>query len=279
MAKLDSEKKTPSLASTALDNLPTDALTRRREFVDHLDQLEIDKKEAANDYAAHEKRLSDVFNVSKFVQATVKKLRKMESNVRARDLRQLMFFIKDMQLADPQLNLFNDDGQPGGIERTKEDKTVFDASGNKAAPKASEREPVKKLTGAEPPAHVPTPGIPLDEAKQKFEEAKAKGEERRAAPKHEPEVQAAKSTPKPPVPSEKPAATKAAPPKPPVPASRSAEATAKASERKMSRAPTAAEAKALAKAKADKYFKPKEGAETKPGDGEDDEAPGSYQVH
>lgn len=257
---LESKKEGASLVSTALDNLPRDAADFRREFVTYADQLEKDKKEAANEHAAHIKSLTERFGTSPFHIATMKKLRGMSTEMRTRELRQLVYALKVLELTDPQLNLFNDAGEAGGLTIEKDDKSVFDTAGNKAAPKTSEREPVKKLTGAEPPAHVPTPGISLDEAKQRFEEANAKGKAARGE-KGTPAPEAGKAggtadqpagaesaaTPKPPASPAKAAAT----PVPPRPASRSASAAAKSSERRMNRAPTKSEAKAIA----DKYFK------------------------
>lgn len=257
---LESKKEGASLVSTALDNLPRDPLDFRREFVTYADQLEKDKKEAANEHAAHIKSLTERFGTSPFHIATMKKLRGMSTEMRTRELRQLVYALKVLELTDPQLNLFNDAGEAGGMTIDKNDKSVFDASGNKAAPKSSEREPAKKLTGAEPPPHVPTPGIPLDEAQRKFEEANAKGKAARGA-KGTPEPEAGKgsgtadkpagaesaATPKPPASPAKTAAT----PVPPRPTTRTPAAAAKSSERRMSRAPTPAEARAVA----DKYFK------------------------
>lgn len=261
MAKLETEKKAVSAAASALDNYPKEKIDFQREFVDHLKILEEDKKAASNEYAAHVKGLTEKYNREPAVGKMIKAVAGLTADRRARALVQFIFELKKMNL-DEQLDLFNSIGEPGGLVNTdgKDEKTVFDAAGNKAAPKASERETVKKLTGAEPPAHVPTPGIPLDEAQKRFEEANAKGKATRGET----------ATPVPPSAkagaavygssgqqddkaAEKvsPAKKASATPVPPSPASRSAAATAKVSTRRMNRAPTPSEAKKIA----DGYFK------------------------
>lgn len=272
---LESKKEGASLVSTALDNLPRDPANFRREFVTYSDQLEKDKKEAANEHAAHIKSLTERFGTSPFHIATMKKLRGMSTEMRTRELRQLVYALKVLELTDPQLNLFNDAGEAGGLTKEKDEGSVFDKTGNRAAPKASEREPVKKLTGAEPPAHVPTPGIPLDEAKQRFEEANAKGKAARGetATPVPPSPKAGAAVSGPAGESVDKAEEKAAPakkasatPVPPSPGARSAAAAAKASTRRMSRAPTASEAKKIA----DGYFKDPAAKEADKNDDEND---------
>ena len=279
-----SEKQAPSAAATALDNIPTDKLQRRREFIDYPRELKAEAQAAAQAVGAQNKRLSEVFGVEKKVLSWVKDVNTMTPDVRARALRQFAFFIKDFDLTE-QLDLFNDNGQPGGVEKSKDDGSVFDKTGNRAAPKTSvAADAPKKLTGAEPPAHVPTPGIPLDEAQQKFEEANAKGKAARGA-KGSPVPEGAKpaaagggedgaakaATPKPPGAPKKTAAT----PMPPSSPTRTAEAAAKASTRRMSRAPTKEEAKVIA----DRYFRDPKTQEAKLADKDDDDAPGNFQIH
>lgn len=278
-----SEKQKPSAAATALDNIPTDKLQRRREFVDYPRELKAAAQKAAQEVGAQNKRLTDVFGVEKKVLSWVKDVNSMTPDVRARALRQFAFFVKDLDLTE-QLDLFNNVGEPGGLEKD-DGKSVFDASGNKAAPKASETEPVKKLTGAEPPKHVPSPAVPLDEALTKFTDAKAEAEAKRGgkelgAKDTTAAVEKIKTeTLKPPGQAEKGAQEAKATPKPPSstpkpPASRSASAAAKPTATRTNRKPTPEEAKVIKKT-ADKYIT----TDGKIPPGDEDEAPGNFIVH
>lgn len=263
---LASEKKEPSLASTALDNIPADALTRRREFLDHMDSLISTAKEKAADVGAHKKRLTETFMVEKAVLGWLKDMRKMGKARGGRALRQFMFFLKDFDLTEDQLSLFNDDGQPGGLTNDKDDKPIFDKTGNKAAPQ-ERREPEKKMTGSEPPPHVPSEGIPLDQAQAEFQKNKEAGDAKRAAAKA-PALAKPPSAAADPAPAAKPKLSLV---KPPVVSS----PTPTAKTTRLTRPPSDAQ-KAEARAKADKYFKPGEGAAK---DDDKNDPAGDYKVH
>ena len=259
---LSSTKEAPSLAATALDNFPKEAKDLRNEFIGHLDALISTAAEAAKAVGTHKKRLTSVFNTEPCVIKWLGDMRKLTPDRQAKAIRQFAFLLKPLEICE-QLSLFNDVGEAGGLPLEPGDKPVFDATGNKAAPLSSDREHKPKLTGAEPPPHVPSEGIPLDEAKAKFEEAKAKGDAKRAA-----------ATP----PVTKPPVTK--PAKGEAKKAATAETVAASPPvkrpdgvRRTNREPTPAELEAV-KNKADKYIPRAPASDEDP-----DEMPGNYRPH
>lgn len=293
---LNSQKEEPSIAAKALDNFPSEAGELRRQFVDYPDALVSTAKAAAQEVAKHNKELIQNFNAQPTVTKWLKDARKLTSQNRGAAVRQFIFLLNELGLNE-QGDLFNDVGRAGGLTG-KDDSPVFDKTGNNAAPRMSQTEPVKKLTGAEPPLHVPSPALPLDEAQQKLEEAKAAAEAKRggkplgAKDLSEQDETATKDTTaavekiksetlKPPGAKAKPAdekktetlkpptAEKSATLKPP--GARSASAVAKATVAKTNRKPTADEEKSIKK-KADRYIAKDGGVP----DTDENDPPGSY---
>lgn len=275
---LPSEPKAPDVREVALRNFPTEVRTIRHEFVEYVDQLGKQSKEAAKALGDQKKRRTDTFNGDKIAMDIFDKLRAVTQDRRDVILTQVAYLLDKLDMVG-QRDLFNNIGQAGGLVNEKDEGSVFDKTGNKAAPKASETEPVKKLTGAEPPKHVPTPGIPLDEALDKFKGAKDEAEAKRAkvaAPKPTADVKES-ATPKPatdpakiPKPSASPSPKPATPA--PKPTTRSAAAAAKPTAVRTNRAPTPDEKKAIKKT-ADKYIPDP----SRSPDDDEDRAPGAYR--
>ncbi len=223
----------------------------RNEFWREGDSLKAAAQGAAGDIGAFKKRANQVFGWTKPAMAIRATLLKCSDGEYEATLKQVRLMMEDIERPFQMGLPLEDVGKGAEVEDTA---PLFD-QGAIAGKVAAEPnlEVKKKLTGAEPPAHVPSPGIPLDEfsarlkQKKEIEEAKAldakEFEEAEKGPTEKPDE--TKPTEEP-APTPAPVSTKPAAPKPAKPSAPKLVATDPAETERMTPAQRKANARKIA---------------------------------
>lgn len=184
--------KASALAANALAKLPAEK-ERRDELWQELEACKTASATAAGDMSAHKKRMTDVFGITKAAIKIRGILDACKAGEYEATVEQVTLFMQDtnrpFQFAmklEPGKGVQDDGG------------SVFDktnAGDHVAAERGDDPGRARKRAGGPPaPTAAPTPGIPLDEAKEKFEAAKDAAESKRAARKGPPAPTASSDT-------------------------------------------------------------------------------------
>ncbi|MBP1180014.1 hypothetical protein [Methylobacterium sp. PvR107] len=168
-----------------------DALNELYSRQDREKELVADAREEAG-VKEQLKRLHKVHGVAKATTQIMKILDKISAaGDRAAVITQVGLLSKDVGYVDKDLVSLAQEAEATAGQQSDDQGSVFDntRTGEQQGGKDAQPKPVEAKAD-QPPAHVPTPGIPLDEALARFEEASAKWSGKGRKPKAMVEAQA-----------------------------------------------------------------------------------------